>query len=112
VSFNNTTLAPALTLSKTADDASVSAGEPIGFLIELSNSGDAGTGIAKDVTLSDPLPGGDGIDWSLDAVTGTGGYSPVADACAISGSAPTQTLNCDFGDLEPGEGVQIAISSD
>ncbi|HEX4983327.1 MAG TPA: Ig-like domain-containing protein, partial [Ilumatobacteraceae bacterium] len=112
VAFNNTTLAPALSLTKTADDESVSAGEAIGFLVDLSNSGAAGTGIAKDVTLNDPLPGGDGIEWAIDSVTGTGGYAPGAGACEITGSAPSQTLECDFGDLDPGEGVEIAISSD
>ena len=112
VAFNNTTLAPALSLTKTADDETVSAGEAIGFVIDLSNSGDAGPGIAKDVTLDDPLPGGDGIDWAIDSVTGTGGYAPAAGACEITGSVPSQTLECDFGDLDPGEGVEIAISSD
>ena len=63
VSFNNSTLAPALSILKTADDETVTAGDPIGFAIELENSSATGTGVAKDVTLDDALPFGDGIDW-------------------------------------------------
>ena len=112
VSFNNTTLAPDLSVLKSADDETVTAGDPIGFEITVANSADAGTGIAQDVTLTDALPGGDGIDWSIDSVTGQGGFTPAADACEITGSPPSETLECSFGDLDPGEGVVIAISSD
>ena len=112
VSFNNSTLAPDLSITKTADEASVTAGDPIGFKIVLSNSGDTGTGVAKDVTLTDALPFGDGVDWSIVAVTGTGGFSPAVDACAIDGAPPAETLSCSFGDLGPGKGVEITLSSD
>jgi uncharacterized repeat protein (TIGR01451 family)/fimbrial isopeptide formation D2 family protein len=113
VSFNNSTLAPDLGITKTADNETVSAGDPIGFEIELSNSNDPETGPAKDVTLSDELPSGDGIDWSIASVTGTGGFTPAADACQITGDPATgQELDCDFGDLAPGQGVQVRITSD
>ena len=112
VSFNNSTLAPDLDLLKTADTASVTAGDPIGFKIALSNDGAVGTGIAKDVTLSDALPFGDGIDWEIVSVVGTGGFSPAPDACSILGSPPDEDLDCDFGDLAPGKGVEITLSSD
>ncbi|HEX5039471.1 MAG TPA: hypothetical protein VFW95_05005 [Candidatus Limnocylindria bacterium] len=111
VSFNNSTLAPDLDLSKTADDESVTAGDPIGFEITLTNSGATGTGIAKDAVLNDALPFGDGIDWEIDAVTGIGGFDPTG-LCSITGSPPDEDLNCDLGDLAPGEGVTVAISSD
>ena len=112
VSFNNSTLAPDLDLLKTADADTVTAGDPIGFTIELSNDDEAGTGIAKDVTLTDALPFGDGIDWEIVSVIGTGGFTPAVDACSIVGSPPDEDLDCDFGDLAPGEGVEITLSSD
>jgi uncharacterized repeat protein (TIGR01451 family) len=111
VSFNNTTLAPDLDLTKEADDVTVTAGDPIGFTIELTNSDAVGTGTAKDVEIHDALPFGDGIDWEIDSVTGIGGFDPTG-LCSITGSPPDEDLDCILGDLAPGEGVSIAISSD
>jgi fimbrial isopeptide formation D2 family protein/uncharacterized repeat protein (TIGR01451 family) len=111
VSFNNSTLAPSLSLTKDADDESVSAGDEIGFAIELKNSGAAGTGIAKDVTLEDALPFGAGVDWEIASVTGFGGFDPTG-MCSITGSPPDEDLSCDLGDLAPGQGVRVELSSD
>ena len=111
MSFNNTTLAPDLDLTKEADDVTVTAGDPIGFTIELTNSDAVGTGTAKDVEIHDALPFGDGIDWEIDSVTGIGGFDPTG-LCTITGSPPDEDLDCILGDLAPGEGVSIAISSD
>ena len=55
-----TVLCPDIEMTKTADDASVSAGEEIGFTITVS---DAGPGVAKDVTIYDALPTGTGVVW-------------------------------------------------
>src|SRR5207249_915108 len=41
----------AIDIAKTADDPSVSAGDPIGFAITVTNSG---AGTARNVTVSDP----------------------------------------------------------
>ena len=111
VSFNNSTLAPDLSILKTADDATVTAGDPIGFAIQLENSSETGTGVAKDVMLDDALPFGDGIDWDLGSVTGIGGFDPTG-LCSIVGSPSDEDLNCDLGDLAPGEGVRVELSSD
>ena len=46
-------LAPAIQIVKTADAAQVNAGEQIGFTLTVYNTG---TGDAKGVDLSDPLP--------------------------------------------------------
>ena len=115
VSFNNSTLAPDLGITKEADADSVNAGDAIGFSIVVDNDGSAGTGVAKDVELNDPLPGSLalGIDWQLDAVVFNG--TPVGDPgawCEVTGSAPTQTLECDFGDLDPGDEFEVQVSSD
>jgi uncharacterized repeat protein (TIGR01451 family) len=53
----------ALTIVKTADAASVSAGDQIGFTITVTNSGD---GTAYDVRVHDTLPVNAGLGWSID----------------------------------------------
>src|SRR5438128_7567652 len=58
---------PTLTITKTADAASVNAGSAIGFTITLSN---AGPGASTGTTLTDPLPGGTGISWSIASQSG------------------------------------------
>jgi uncharacterized repeat protein (TIGR01451 family) len=98
-------LPPALNITKVADDAQVTAGEKIGFTVTVSNSDAEGTGIARAVTLSDPLPGGDGVDWSINpAYSGPG-------TCSIAGTAPKQTLGCSFGDMAPGASASVHIES-
>ena len=59
-----------VTITKTADASPVNAGDQIGFTVEVKNTG---TGTAKGVTLSDPLPGGSGsgVTWAVDNGTGT-----------------------------------------
>jgi uncharacterized repeat protein (TIGR01451 family) len=81
-------LPPSLTINKTADHSTVNAGEPIGYVVTLHNSG---AGDATGVTLSDALPAGTGINWSLSA---TGTSIPAGIACAVGGSPPTETLSC------------------
>ena len=90
---------PDLDITKTATMTTVNAGSPIGFTVQLTNSGQ---GVAKAVTLSDALPGGTGVDWSL--------VSPVT-GCSITGSPPNETLDCTFGDLAPGASRTINLTS-
>jgi uncharacterized repeat protein (TIGR01451 family) len=97
---------PALSITKTADDDSVTAGDQIGFTVTVSNSGDEGTGIARSVTMNDPLPAGEGVEWSIDpAYEGPG-------TCSIDGSAPDQTLHCELGDMAPGDSASVHVVSD
>jgi uncharacterized repeat protein (TIGR01451 family) len=98
-----TVLCPDLDATKVADDDMVSAGQPIGFTITVSNSADAGTGTATNVELSDPLPAGSDLDWSED---------PDNADCEITGSQGSQTLACSFGDLAAGDSVSIHLVSD
>lgn len=101
---------PALEITKTANADMVSAGEPISFWINLGNAGD---GTAFDVMLSDALPDGEGISWSiLDLWVKSTQIDPadVGDYCAITGTT-NQELECDFGDLATGEGAAILIGS-
>lgn len=61
--------APSLTVTKTADAATVTPGSLAGFTIRITNTG---TVEDDDVTLSDPLPAGAGsdINWTIDTTTG------------------------------------------
>jgi uncharacterized repeat protein (TIGR01451 family)/fimbrial isopeptide formation D2 family protein len=106
VTFNNTELAPGLSASKTADNATVTAGAQIGFVISVSNSAAAGTGTAKDVTINDPLPAGDGIDWAIASDSADNGK------CQITGSVGSEVLSCDFGDMAPGASASVHVDSD
>jgi uncharacterized repeat protein (TIGR01451 family) len=92
-------LCPDLTLVKKADAASVVAGSSIGFTLWLNNTG---SGSAFDVTLTDALPGGSGVDWSI---------SPATTGCAITGAPPAETLDCDLGELASGAGVSVHVTS-
>ena len=73
----------------------MSAGSNIGFTISVHN---AGPGVAKAVTLTDPLPTGAGISWSI---------SPANAACNIS----SNTLSCNFGDMASGATATVHITS-
>lgn len=86
-----------VTLEKVADDDVVSAGETIGYLITVHNSG---PGRADDVTLVDALPANAGLDWEIDGGTG-------AAQCAIASGV----LTCNFGDMEAGTTKTVHISS-
>ncbi|MEV4428896.1 hypothetical protein AB0K23_26645 [Streptomyces sp. NPDC049602] len=90
---------PVLSLAKTADAASVSAGDPIGFTVTAHN---AGGGDATGVTVSDPLPAGPGITWTID---------PANPACSISGEAGSQTLSCSYPDLPAGASDSVHVES-
>jgi uncharacterized repeat protein (TIGR01451 family) len=96
---------PNLSVTKTADVPSVNAGDPIGFTINVSNSAAEGTGTAKNVTLSDPLPAGTASDWVISpAYSGPG-------SCSITGPSGSQLLSCSFGDLAADNSVSVHVSS-
>jgi uncharacterized repeat protein (TIGR01451 family) len=70
---------------KTADAASVNAGDPIGFTVTVKNNG---TGTAKGVTLTDALPAGTGtgVTWAIDGSTGN------PSSFSLTGSKGSQQL--------------------
>ena len=90
---------PDLTVTKTADNASVPAGSQIGFTITASNTGNT---TLPSVTLSDPLPtiAGLGITWSVAS------SSPVG-TCSVAGL----NLTCNFGDLASGASASVHVTS-
>jgi uncharacterized repeat protein (TIGR01451 family)/fimbrial isopeptide formation D2 family protein len=83
-------LPAAVTLTKTADGDSVSAGDPVGFTLSWGNSG---PGAATGVVVTDNLPGGGGLNWSIDGSTGTGS------TCSIAGAVGSQVLTCNVGTI-------------
>ena len=74
----------------------VNAGEAAEFSIEVRNNGE---GIARAVTLNDPLPQAGGA-WSIVS-------QPQGDPCSIQAG----TLSCEFGDLQPGSSVEVVVSA-
>ncbi|MFL5618108.1 MAG: hypothetical protein ACJ79A_06920, partial [Gemmatimonadaceae bacterium] len=73
---------PSLTLTKTADAATVNAGSQIGFTVTVANGGPAS---ATNVSLTDTLPAGTGVLWSI-------ATNPVPTGWALSGAAGSQIL--------------------
>ena len=90
-------LGASIDIEKVADDASVSAGDKIGFLITVTSGG---PGTAKGVQVSDPLPADAGTSWSIDGGTAAG-------SCQIAAGS----LTCDLGDLASGQVRTVHISS-
>ena len=97
------TVAPAvIDITKSADDATVTSGDQIGFTVTVTNTG---AGTALGVTVDDPLPAGTGIDWSIDGGTSDDGWS-------ITGSVPDQTLSFGPATLAAGDSSTVHVVSD
>jgi YVTN family beta-propeller protein len=106
VAFPLNNAMPNLTVTKTADQAVVNAGSPIGYTITMSNSPAPGTGSAANTTLSDPLPGGANVNWSINPpYTGQG-------TCAVTEAANTQSLTCNLGGLSPAVDLSVHVVSE
>jgi uncharacterized repeat protein (TIGR01451 family) len=89
--------AAGIEITKTANPAGpVSAGSDIGFDIVVSNTG---AGTATTVHVTDDLPAGGDLNWSL---------NPAYAGCSITGAVGAQTLGCDFAAL-PGSTALPAI---
>src|SRR4029077_20815027 len=75
-----------VTILKTADAATVNAGDSIGFTVLVANPG---AGTATGVTVNDPLPAGSGsgLAWSI-------GSQSNAGLCSLNSPTPPQTLSC------------------
>jgi uncharacterized repeat protein (TIGR01451 family) len=93
-------LCAAIDVEKEADDATVNAGEQIGFTVTLTNNG---AGEAKGLSFSDALPSGDGVSWSIES--GDAGFS-------ITGTAPNQSLEFAPTTLAGNSSVSVHIVSD
>jgi YVTN family beta-propeller protein len=91
-----------VTVTSTPDAATVTAGSPIGFTIAIVNSSAA---IANSATLSDPLPAGTNVNWSITPVYAGPG------TCAIAGAVGAQVLNCAFGNVAPSASFSVHVRS-
>ena len=89
-------------VAKEADDASVDAGEQIGFIVTISNNG---SGLATGLSFSDALPDGDGIDWSIESQS-------VGNPFSITGTAPGQSLVFAPTTLVAGGSAWVHVVSD
>lgn len=86
-----------LEVEKTADDPTVASGSPIGYTITVTNTSDL---TALGVTLTDDLPAGDGLAWTIDGGT-------AASDCSISDGM----LECELGDMPGGSGETVHLGS-
>src|SRR5207302_9405307 len=94
-----------LSVTKTPDNATVNAGDQIGYTITISN---AGPGTAHGVKLTDTLPSNAGLSWSI--ASASAGWN---NTCAISTTAPI-TLTCGVANgvsLAGGSSVSVHITS-
>lgn len=91
---------PELSVTKTADDAEVIAGQQAGYTIEVENPERRD---ARDLMLRDELPNAPGVDWSIESTEG-----PLE--CDIVEN-DGQVLECD-GDLDAGERFRVHVVTD
>jgi uncharacterized repeat protein (TIGR01451 family) len=73
---------PVVAITKAADAPSLGAGSQIGFTVRLNNTGPVA---ASGLSVSDNLPAGTDVNWSIDQGNTSAGWS-------ISGSPPNQSL--------------------
>ncbi|MEI7520147.1 MAG: hypothetical protein WCK40_02250, partial [Thermoleophilia bacterium] len=100
IAANNTDIAPImlgpvadLSITKTAQSATATAGGTIDYVIDVANGGPA---TSTGSVVTDVLPAG---------LTPVSLSSSIPDACAISG----QTVTCQAGEIVPDEGFQVLI---
>jgi uncharacterized repeat protein (TIGR01451 family)/choice-of-anchor A domain-containing protein len=106
---------PQLTITKTADQSTITAGQTAGFVITITNTGGS---TATGLSLSDPLPAGVGndINWMIDTSgMGLGTGTNPADF-QISGAVGSQNLGLSsffvtMGDsLAAGQSISVHIT--
>ncbi len=90
-------LCPGINIAKDADADLVDARGAIGFTLEVSN---AGPGEAKDVVVTDVLPGS--FAWGVDIA---GSALPEGAECLVTDGV----LTCHLGDIVAGDGVAATI---
>src|SRR6476659_3660575 len=83
---------PNISVTKTADQGTINAGDTAAFTIVVTNNG---PGTANNVTVNDPLPAG--VAWSI---------NPAVPGCSITSG----TLSCTFATLDEGASKTIHVS--
>src|SRR4029079_3409249 len=92
---------------KTSHAAQVSAGDPIGFTLTVYNTG---TGDAKGVKLSDPLPTNAGLNWTI-AGQGSGWASSCAIVAGTLTSGGLNGVTVPAGTTQAGSSFTVHITS-
>ena len=102
-----TCIKPQVTVTKTADSPTVTAGQTAGYTVTVTNT--SSTTAASSVTLNDPLPAGLGkdISWSIASWSGA-----TTDPFVITGSKGSQTLTLvtNPGTLAAGQSISVHIT--
>ena len=92
-SDTTTVTGPTLTIAKTPDGQTITAGDTATFTIVVTNTGN---GNANAVVIDDTLPPGGGLTWG----TATPGCTVVANV-----------LHCDVGTLAPGASFTVVVTA-
>ncbi|MGB8323889.1 MAG: choice-of-anchor D domain-containing protein, partial [Candidatus Acidiferrum sp.] len=91
-----------LTVTERPVATSVTPGNPIGFTITIT---DSAAGPVTGATLTDILPAGTNVNWTISpAYTGPG-------TCAITGAVGSQVLSCAFGTISASQSFTIGVES-
>jgi uncharacterized repeat protein (TIGR01451 family) len=99
-SANASTTLNCLAVTKVADAAGVTGGSQIGYTVTVTNNA---PGPVSNLSVTDHLPAGTGINWSIDAAGSSAGWS-------ISGSAPNQNLVAP-ANLPAGQSTHVHVVS-
>ena len=91
----------AVSVYNTADNASINPGTTLGFKVQVNSSGNT---TANGLSFSDPLPSGNGINWSIDVPNTDPGWS-------ISGSPPNQSLVFSPTSMPAGTSLKVHVVS-
>ncbi len=92
---------------KTPNDGTANAGESISFTLSWTNEGE---GAATGVKVTDTLPTGGGLDWSITGSTGTGSVCTLSPADVLTCNIGTIAGNPNFPDPAPVNGT-VTLSS-
>ena len=93
---------------KTPNNGTESAGSPISFTLSWANEGE---GSATGVVVSDTLPSGNGLDWSISASTGTGSTCVLSAADVLTCNVGTIAGNPNFPNAAPVNGTVTLTSA-
>ena len=99
--FPSCSAGPTMHISNTADASSTSFGSPVGYTVTLANDTDAA---ALGLTVSDDLPSGPTLNWSIDAANTDAGWS-------VTGAAPHQSLAYEPSQLAAHSTTQVHVVS-
>jgi YVTN family beta-propeller protein len=97
------TTLPLLNAASAPDNSQVAGGSGggIGYTINLVNSG---ANTVSGIVLSDPLPSGTGMNWTLAS-------APAGFGCMINGANPSQTLTCNPLTVASGNQLSFHLTS-